>query len=61
MQGKPYTSDTGLWIVRNVTRSDTGTYKCEAMDFDALEADLVKTLTFNVHRESLERQKLKYL
>ncbi|KAG7335718.1 hypothetical protein KOW79_000411 [Hemibagrus wyckioides] len=47
--GKPYTSDTGLWIVHSVTRNDAGTYKCEAMDFDALDADLVKTLTFNVH------------
>ncbi|KAK3572259.1 hypothetical protein QTP86_029417, partial [Hemibagrus guttatus] len=39
----------GLLILRNVTRSDAGTYKCEAMDFDAEGADLVKTLTFNVH------------
>ncbi|KAK3551867.1 hypothetical protein QTP70_030234, partial [Hemibagrus guttatus] len=46
---KTQPSETGLLILRNVTRSDAGTYKCEAMDFDAEGADLVKTLTFNVH------------
>ncbi|XP_026800570.1 basal cell adhesion molecule isoform X1 [Pangasianodon hypophthalmus] len=43
------TSETGLLILRNVTRSDSGTYSCEAMDFDSLSADLTKNLAINVH------------
>ncbi|XP_047667286.1 basal cell adhesion molecule isoform X2 [Tachysurus fulvidraco] len=43
------TSSTGLLILRNVTRSDAGTYKCYAMDFDAGDIPLEKTVTLDVH------------
>ncbi|KAF5898194.1 basal cell adhesion molecule-like isoform X2, partial [Clarias magur] len=42
-------SEDGLFIVHNVTRSDSGTYQCEAMDFDAPTAELTKTLDLTVH------------
>ncbi|TSL40951.1 40S ribosomal protein S19 [Bagarius yarrelli] len=42
-------SETGLLILHDVTRSDAGTYKCEALDFDALDVELVETLNINVH------------
>ncbi|KAM9488303.1 basal cell adhesion molecule isoform 1-T1 [Clarias gariepinus] len=42
-------SEDGLFIVHNVTRSDSGTYQCEALDFDATTADLVKTLDLKVN------------
>ncbi|XP_060726814.1 basal cell adhesion molecule [Tachysurus vachellii] len=42
-------SSTGLLTLRNVTRSDAGTYNCEAMDFDAVDISLYKSLTLNVH------------
>lgn len=49
-------SSTGLFVLHNVTRNDAGTYTCEAMDFDAVDISLYKTLTLNVHCESLEIQ-----
>lgn len=51
-QDMSHTSETGLYVLRNVTRNDSGTYKCEAMDFDAV-GELTKTLTINVHCEYL--------
>ncbi|GAA6084456.1 basal cell adhesion molecule isoform X1, partial [Tachysurus ichikawai] len=42
-------SSTGLFVLHNVTRNDAGTYTCEAMDFDAVDISLYKTLTLNVH------------
>ncbi|XP_046703225.1 basal cell adhesion molecule isoform X2 [Silurus meridionalis] len=43
------TSETGLFVLKSITRSDSGVYKCEAMDFDAENIELIKTLTINVH------------
>lgn len=55
LQDITQTSETGLFILRNVTRSDSGTYKCYAMDFDAgEEVELTKTLDIKVHREYIE-------
>lgn len=40
----------GTLHIKNVTRKDNGTYKCEALDFDALEGvELDKTLPLLVH------------
>lgn len=39
----------GTLYIKSVTRDDAGTYKCEALDFDALEdVELVKTLSLRV-------------
>ncbi|XP_060777214.1 basal cell adhesion molecule isoform X2 [Neoarius graeffei] len=38
-----------LLVLHNVTRNSSGTYKCEAMDFDAIGVNLTKILTINVH------------
>lgn len=46
------TGSAGSLILKSVTREDAGTYKCEALDFDAgPEVELTKTLNFNVHCE----------
>uniref|UniRef100_A0A8C1R8Q8 Ig-like domain-containing protein n=1 Tax=Cyprinus carpio TaxID=7962 RepID=A0A8C1R8Q8_CYPCA len=41
----------GMLEVKNVSRKDAGIYKCEAMDFDALDGvvELIKTLNLSVH------------
>lgn len=40
----------GTLYKKNVSRNDNGTYKCEALDFDALEdVQLIKTLPLHVH------------
>ncbi|XP_043116851.1 basal cell adhesion molecule isoform X2 [Puntigrus tetrazona] len=40
----------GMLKVKSVTRKDEGSYKCEALDFDAEDdVDLSKTLSLNVH------------
>ncbi|KAF4103237.1 basal cell adhesion molecule isoform X2 [Onychostoma macrolepis] len=40
----------GTLEVKNVTRKDAGTYKCDALDFDAEEGvELTKTLNLTVH------------
>ncbi|XP_036449197.1 basal cell adhesion molecule isoform X2 [Colossoma macropomum] len=41
-------TDTGLLALEKVTRSDAGTYRCEALDFEA-SVDLTRTLAFKVH------------
>lgn len=46
--GKALASGSGLFILRNVTRSDSGTYMCEAQDFDAYNVELTKTLNITV-------------
>ncbi|KAF4088573.1 hypothetical protein AMELA_G00084410 [Ameiurus melas] len=46
--GKALASGSGLFILRNVTRSDSGTYMCEAQDFDADNIELTKTLNITV-------------
>lgn len=52
MQDIAHTSDSGLYILKNVTRNDAGEYKCEAMDFDSLDVQsLTKTLIIHVHCE----------
>lgn len=49
-EDKKLPASAGKLVLKNVTRNDAGTYKCEAEDFDAL-VDLVKTLRFSVHCE----------
>ncbi|XP_056331137.1 basal cell adhesion molecule isoform X2 [Danio aesculapii] len=40
----------GTLKIKNITRKDSGTYKCEALDFDAdSKVQLSKTLNINVH------------
>ncbi|ROL47841.1 Basal cell adhesion molecule [Anabarilius grahami] len=40
----------GTLYIKNVSRNDNGTYKCDALDFDALEGvQLAKTLLLLVH------------
>ncbi|XP_067304845.1 basal cell adhesion molecule isoform X2 [Pseudorasbora parva] len=40
----------GTLQMKSVSRNDSGTYMCEALDFDALpEVELTKTLNLNVH------------
>lgn len=51
MQDVTLQSGPELLVLHNVTRNSSGTYKCEALDFDAIDVDLTKTLTINVHRE----------
>ncbi|XP_057196178.1 basal cell adhesion molecule isoform X2 [Triplophysa rosa] len=47
-KAKRLPASAGKLVLKNVTRNDAGTYKCEAQDFDA-EVELVKTLSFSVH------------
>ncbi|XP_029361171.1 basal cell adhesion molecule [Echeneis naucrates] len=39
----------GLLTLKSVKRTDAGVYKCTAMDFDNLEADLSGIINLNVH------------
>lgn len=47
-KNKQLTGSAGKLVLKNVTRNDAGTYRCDALDFDT-DADLVKTLNFSVH------------
>lgn len=47
--GADITGQGGLLTLKSVKRTDSGVYKCSAMDFDNLDADLSGTITLNVH------------
>lgn len=38
-------------MLKSVKRTDAGVYKCEALDFDNLEGDLIGTINLTVHCE----------
>ncbi|KAG9275902.1 basal cell adhesion molecule isoform X1 [Astyanax mexicanus] len=49
-EGKPLENINGLLVLKSVNRSNSGTYNCEALDFDALDPSaLTKSVTINVH------------
>ncbi|XP_052474986.1 basal cell adhesion molecule-like [Carassius gibelio] len=49
-EDKPLKGLKGMLELKNVTREHAGTYRCEALDFDALEDVLLsKTLNLSVH------------
>ncbi|XP_049439197.1 basal cell adhesion molecule isoform X1 [Epinephelus fuscoguttatus] len=47
--GKDITGQEGLLTLKSVKRTDSGLYKCTAIDFDNLDADLTGTITLNVN------------
>ncbi|XP_066539590.1 basal cell adhesion molecule isoform X2 [Hoplias malabaricus] len=42
-------SEGGVLTLMNVNRKQSGTYKCEALDFDSVGVELVRTLPIKVH------------
>ncbi|XP_045900317.1 basal cell adhesion molecule isoform X1 [Micropterus dolomieu] len=47
--GKTIIGQSGLLVLKSVNRTDGGVYKCSAMDFDNMEADLSGTINLAVH------------
>lgn len=47
--GKDVNGNAGLLTLKSVKRTDSGLYKCTAIDFDNLDADLSGTITLNVN------------
>ncbi len=50
-QDKAVNGQGGLLTLKSVKRTDSGLYKCSALDFDNLDADLSGTITLNVNCE----------
>ncbi|XP_077383254.1 basal cell adhesion molecule isoform X2 [Festucalex cinctus] len=46
---KPVFGVGGLLMLKSAKRTDTGVYKCKAIDFDNLDADLTGEITLSVH------------
>lgn len=51
LQGKAIIGANGVLMQKSVKRSDDGVYKCTAIDFDNLDADLSGTITLTVNCE----------
>uniref|UniRef100_A0A3Q0SA63 Basal cell adhesion molecule (Lutheran blood group) n=1 Tax=Amphilophus citrinellus TaxID=61819 RepID=A0A3Q0SA63_AMPCI len=47
--GAPIVGPNGVVTLKSVKRSDAGEYKCSAMDFDNLDADLTGTINLTVN------------
>lgn len=51
LQDKAITGQNGLLVLKSVKRTDSGTYKCQGLDYDNLEADLTGIVALTVHCE----------
>lgn len=49
LQGNRIPGEGGLLMLKSAKRSDSGVYKCEATDFDNLDAELQETINLKVH------------
>ncbi|CAB1450145.1 unnamed protein product [Pleuronectes platessa] len=47
--GEVISGQAGLLMLKSVKRTDSGLYKCSAIDFDNMDADLSGTINLNVH------------
>lgn len=50
-QEQVVSGERGVLTVKSVKRTDSGNYKCTAMDFENLEADLSGTIALTVNCE----------
>lgn len=51
LQNDAISGTGGLLTLKSVKRTDSGVYKCSAIDFDNIEAELTGTVTLNVNCE----------